>query len=390
MSLDKLHDLPEIVQQIILNSSALAPPPGTIPNLDHPPNQNALSLAVTTLCFSISTLAILIATYARYKRAKRPCYEDFFVLASYGLIVGVTYCLYEGQAGIGLFVHQWNVRVRDLAGAFYLVHVGSILYSVAIMLLKVAILLQWIRLFVPRETKGSFYWTSHLLLWMNVLLYSVIVITICASCKPFAKLWDPTLSGTCSADRGIIDIATAVTNLVSDVIILLLPQQIIWKLKLKTQRKIGIAFVFCVGILAIISAAFRMHASIRFFTSKDKTYQVSSAALWGIAELTCGVLIYCVPSIPGIIRDSRLFHKSFTAVELWMKSPLIQFRSWTSLKVRSKGGKAPQDSLSGSNQNDSIVSKSRDQAKAQLESHGSQAYDEYIHQFQPTRSQCIV
>ncbi|KAI0424306.1 hypothetical protein F5Y09DRAFT_353572 [Xylaria sp. FL1042] len=386
MSLDQLHDLPEIIQQIILNGPALAPPPGTIPNLDHPPNQNALGLAVTTLCFSISTLAILVATYAKLKRVKKPYYEDFF-----GLIVGVTYCLYEGQAAsVGLFVHQWNVRVRDLADAFYLVHVGSILYSVAIMLLKVAILLQWIRLFVPRGTKGSFYWTSHLFLWMNVLLYSIIVITICASCKPFAKLWDPTLPGTCSANREIIDISTAVTNLASDLIILLLPQQIIWKLKLKTQKNIGIAFVFCVGMLAIVAAAFRVHASIRFFSSKDKTYQVTSVALWGIAELTCGILIYCFPSIPGIIRDSRQSHKSFKSVALWIKSPLVRFRSWTSLKMSFKSEKDLPDNSCESNCNHSMVSKSGDQAKSRSENQSSYACNEDTQQFQPARNQCIV
>ncbi|KAI1131672.1 hypothetical protein F5Y10DRAFT_275404 [Nemania abortiva] len=380
MSLDQLHNLPEAAQQAILNGPALAPPPGIIPNLDHPPNQNALGLAVTT-----------ISTYAKLHGGKKPHYEHTFVLASYGLIVGVAYCIYEACTSVGGFVHQWDVRVRDLAHFFYIVHVGAILYSVAIMLLKIAILLQWVRLFVPRGTKGLFYLTSHSFLWINVLLYSVIVITICASCKPFAKLWDSTLPGKCSANREIIDIATAVGNLASDLVILVLPQPVIWKLKIKTQKKIGITFVFCIGIFAIISAAFRVYASVHFFKSKDKTFTVASVALWGIAELTCGILIYCIPTIPRIFKDSRLSLKSFIALVPWVKSPLVQIRSWTYSRQPSfRSEKLPLDSLCDPSYDDNTMSRRRGPEKAQLENQNSQAYGTDIQQPQPSWNQCIV
>ncbi|KAI8631911.1 hypothetical protein F5Y19DRAFT_422503 [Xylariaceae sp. FL1651] len=308
-----------MAQQAILNGPALAPPPGVRPNFDHPPNQNNLALAVTTICLSVSTTAFVLAAYAKLCCVKKVHFEDFIVLAGYGLIIGVGYCIYEVVSGVGAFVHQWNVRVRDLAHIFYFVHVGSILYSVAIMLLKVAILFQWIRIFVPRGTKGLFYWASLTLLVINVLLYSIIVITICASCKPFSRLWDKIVPGTCSANREIIDVATAASNLVSDFVILLLPQGVIWKLHVKRQKKIGITFIFLVGIFAIISAGFRVDASLRFFWSKDRTYQIATVSFWAIAELTCAILVFCVPSIPKIFRDSRSFIKIPTSLITWFK-----------------------------------------------------------------------
>ncbi|KAH8156063.1 hypothetical protein CIB48_g12184 [Xylaria polymorpha] len=76
MSLDQFHNLPEAAQQAILNGPALHPPPGTVPNLDNPPNQDRLGLAVTTLCLSVSTLAILLTAYAKFHRGKVPHYED--------------------------------------------------------------------------------------------------------------------------------------------------------------------------------------------------------------------------------------------------------------------------------------------------------------------------
>ncbi|KAI1358362.1 hypothetical protein F5Y08DRAFT_321958 [Xylaria arbuscula] len=364
MALDQLHNLPDYIQEVILNGPALAPPDGVIPNLVDRPNQNALGLAVVTICLSISTFAILLAAYAKLYGKKPFHYEDFFVLAGYGLAVGVAYCSYAGCSYVGFFVHQWNVRVRELAHTFYIVHVGSILYSVSIMLLKVAILLQWIHLFVPRGTKGSFYWTSYALLVMNVLLYTIVVLTICASCKPFARLWDPLLPGKCVATREAIDISTAVTNLASDVVILIFPQRVIWRLKIKPRKKIGIAIVFLVGIFAIISAAFRVYASVHFFHSKDKTYDVVPVALWGMAEMTCGILIYCIPVIPSVFKQWQISFKSFKAAMPWVKYPTRLHSSGGAEPIPGKES-LPPDSLWSPSYNDSMVSRGSNPAKTQ-------------------------
>lgn len=42
-------------------------------------------------------------------------------------------------------------------------------------------------------------------------------------------------------------------------------------------------------------------------------------ALWGISEMTCAMLIFCVPSIPKIFRDSRLSLKFPKALSSYLK-----------------------------------------------------------------------
>ncbi|KAI1345649.1 hypothetical protein F5Y01DRAFT_320551 [Xylaria sp. FL0043] len=320
MSLDQFHSLPEWLQQIILNGPALAPPPGVKPNLDHPPNLNPLGIAITTLCLAVSTIVFALAAYAKVFCVKKVHFEDSLVFASYVILGTLSLNLVTAPFTIGYFVHQWNARVKDLAPTLYLLHVGSLLYSVSIMLLKVAILLQWLRLFVPRGTKGSFYWTSYVLILANILLYSSIVISICVACRPYRRIWDETAPGKCGANREIIYIAGAVGNLISDIIITLLPQRVIWKLQVKTQKKIGIAFIFFVGLLTIIAGGFKVDASVRLYTDADKTYQTSAVAVWAIAEVTCVLLVYCVPAIPKIFRDSGKSMEFPTGLLSWLKS----------------------------------------------------------------------
>ena len=80
------------------------------------------------------------------------------------------------------------------------------------------------------------------------MFYVTVLIVGNVSCKPYAKLWDKTLPGNCR-DNDTLDLATAPVGFVSDVLILLLPHRIIWRLHMSTRKKIGIALIFAIGIM---------------------------------------------------------------------------------------------------------------------------------------------
>ncbi|KAI0555031.1 hypothetical protein F4679DRAFT_525800 [Xylaria curta] len=305
MSLDQLHFLPPAQQQAILNGPALVPPAGVVPNLDNPPNGNVLCLIIMTILLVIATLVFTLAVYAKLIHIKKLYVEDFFAFAGFVLYVALECCVFSLIAQFGLFVHQWNVRVKDLAGILYLVHIGSELYAICLVLMKSAILLEWVRIFVPRATRGVFYWICHILLWTNVVFYTVILISANLSCAPFAKLWDKTLPGNCSTNNNAYDVATASYNFISDVLIFLLPQRIIWQLHLKTEKKIGIAIIFAIGISACTAAAYRLYASIEFLQKADATYIIGDVALGAEAEAMCAILIFYVPTLPKAFKNVR-------------------------------------------------------------------------------------
>ncbi|KAI1394175.1 uncharacterized protein F4822DRAFT_39584 [Hypoxylon trugodes] len=314
MSLDNLYSLPAAEQQIILNGPALQPPDGVLPNFDNPPNRNALGIGITTLCLSIWTIAFLLRAYAKIFCMRKVEIEDYIAFAGFGLSIGFAYCAYS-VAKIGYFVHQWNVRVKDLTIIFYPVHVGSELYCVILMLYKAAILLEWIRIFVPRPSRTYFYWAAYTLLWVNILFYASVIIAGNVSCTPFAKQWDKTLPGTCRG-RESVDVSTASFNLASDLLIMGLAQSVIWRLKIPTKKKLGVAFVFAVGIAACIAAGFRLDASVKFVHLADATYGVCNVAVWASVEIMCATLIFCIPAMPKIFRDSPAT-KIATKLKTW-------------------------------------------------------------------------
>ena len=136
---------------------------------------------------------------------------------------------------------------------------ATCLYIVVICTAKAAILLQWLRIFVPNGIRNIFFWACHVTLWINVAYYVAMLILQNLRCTPIQRLWDPLVDGTCITDitsnmvpdavSGAIGLAAGSINVISDALILLLPQKVIWSLQLDNPRKLGVSVIFAMGLL---------------------------------------------------------------------------------------------------------------------------------------------
>ncbi|OTB06973.1 hypothetical protein M426DRAFT_9052 [Hypoxylon sp. CI-4A] len=133
---------------------------------------------------------------------------------------------------------------------------------------------------------------------INALFYTGMIVAINVACTPYRRNWDKTIPGHC-IDTKQLNLVSAIINLIIDVAILLLPQRVIWGLRISSfKKKVGISAVFAIGVGACVAAACRIYANVQWDRSRDMTYHFSSIALSAIAEITCGILILCVPSTP--------------------------------------------------------------------------------------------
>lgn len=128
-------------------------------------------------------------------------------------------------------------------------YVGWILYSVNMLFVKASILIEWSRIFVPRGTRNAFFWTCQALLLCNILYYTAIIIAENLTCIPRQRIWDPTITGgKCISAKNQL-VSSSVINVMSDLMILALPQKIVWKLQLSKRKKLGVSLIFAIGIL---------------------------------------------------------------------------------------------------------------------------------------------
>ncbi|KAH8157794.1 hypothetical protein CIB48_g10455 [Xylaria polymorpha] len=289
-------------QSIALNGSALPPPTGVLPDFANPPNSDSLTHGVLATVLIVTTAAIILALYGKAILLKKAHFEDGFALIAIISWVAYIGLLYTALVDHGFFIHQWNFRLRDIPGYLHPFYNGILVYFVTMALIKPAIVLEWKRLFVPRGTRNAFWWTCWIVAILNFIASIVMLFLNVFACNPREAFWNPLVEGTCTGALATIYIAPII-NLIVDIVILVLPQRVIWGLHLSWHKKIGVSFLFGLGILAVISTSFRIASAFNFAGSADQTYNVAGNYLWALAEMSAGILVYCAPAIPGAIKS---------------------------------------------------------------------------------------
>ena len=125
------------------------------------------------------------------------------------------------------------------------------MYGICIFLIKLSILLQYIQIFAPLNSRNAMFWTSQALIGTNFIFYFISTFLEIFSCTPIAKAWDPLISNGHCINILALNVAASSINSLSDLTILVLPQVSIWKLQMALKRKIQISGIFLIGSLSV-------------------------------------------------------------------------------------------------------------------------------------------
>ena len=130
---------------------------------------------------------------------------------------------------------------------------------------------------------------------------------ISVSCRPVARQWDVSVPGTCidtvpfyygmlfifssirCEDTNHAQTALAGTNLGFDIIIIILPLPVLWKLQLHRKEKLALTGIFALGFFVTIIQVGRIFSVQNLKTVTDSQGLIS----WSIIEVSLGV---CCPS----------------------------------------------------------------------------------------------
>ncbi|KAI1207268.1 uncharacterized protein F4807DRAFT_435074 [Annulohypoxylon truncatum] len=322
----------------VLSAPALQPPDGVTANFDNPPNHNVYAYVASIISMSFVAVFVFLRVYARVFYLKKVHIADFIGLAAFGTYLGFMHAIFTILFSTGYFVHQWDMRVKDLIAFDKMYFQGYMFYCATVLTIKSAIIIEWTFIFVPQHTRNAFYWICQVLLWFNILFYIAMMILPNVACHPHERLWNPLIPGTC-INTSISSTLVACFNFATDIVLLVLPQKVIWGLQMSIKRKLGISLIFLIGILASISAGFKVAASVPYYSSRDTTYTFAALALWSLAEITCGILIFCMPSIPKTISSIQLA-KLASSLKSWAGTSMEKLK-------RSRSGSASQVSWRG-------------------------------------------
>ena len=206
----------------------------------------------------------------------------------------------------GFYVHTWDLHNGDLVYPLYLILIYGCCYSAVLPLLKTAILFDWCHIFVPADPLHNVFWWGSVVLSAVQCIWGIACITLLnMQCRPHRAIWEFYLPSECYSLPSVM-LASATTQVVTDLFMMLLPQRIIWSLNLNWQRRAAISVVFGVGALGFISACFRLQKTVGFSRTSDTMYLIGPLLFWADGEMTCAFFIFSVTCLPKLLSNSTI------------------------------------------------------------------------------------
>ncbi|KAI1754179.1 cytochrome P450 [Xylaria castorea] len=302
-----------------LNGPALAPPDGVVPNFTNPPNEDALGIAVISICLVLATTAGLLRAYSRIIVTAKLRIEDckFLGLVAFAFYAALAWSIFVYIHYVGILVHQWNVQLKNLVEGAHSAFFTTFLYTFSMLFGKTAILVEWARIFViPGSKRNFFYVATRAMIILNVAIYTAFSLLFIFFCNPIEKSWMSWVHGHC-LDHRPHDIAIVSVNIALDLFILALPQKMIWSLNMSMHRRIGFSIVFSVGLLACGTAIGRAYLVTILDYQGDILYELSKTNLLAFVEVTCVLLVFCVPAIPRAFSEKTVLFRVVSTLRSW-------------------------------------------------------------------------
>jgi hypothetical protein len=185
-------------------------------------------------------------------------------------------------------------------------------------------MLQFLRIFVPANTRGASFWITHALIWINSLFYIGSALVETFSCRPMEKRWNPLITeGTC-INTLVVHPLSASFNFLLDAIVLVWTQRVIWSLHMTRERRVKIAVPFMAGVMyvhskapyvstptnlprALIFAGLRVFTSVKLNTTTDIAYWGAFMGLSTFSEVASGFLVLSLPVLPHLYKNMRKY-----------------------------------------------------------------------------------
>ncbi|KAL1870762.1 hypothetical protein Daus18300_005082 [Diaporthe australafricana] len=282
---------------------ALPPPPGTTSNFDHPESlKGAINMAIG-VSIPLTTIVFVLRMYVRIWIKGQWIGEDWLSLLAW---IGTIAYSSTGAATMAHHggEHQWDINRSQAKEAFYWFNVARVLYGITICMAKLAILCLYRRVFSVHR-RSQFDITVIGLMVLLVLFYVATVIIKIFECLPRARIWDPSVPGHC-IDMSMLLNVSGIFNTVTDLILVMMPFKVVWNLKLMTlKQKASVILAFTFGMCAPAFSLVGSVVRLRNTNDPDKTWVQPEIIMWGLAELTTGILCVCFPELGLLLKGEK-------------------------------------------------------------------------------------
>ncbi|KAF8542807.1 hypothetical protein BDD12DRAFT_789257 [Trichophaea hybrida] len=260
------------------------------------------ALLVTELVMiSVTLLIVGLRLYTRLHILGAIHSDDWWILLATGVLISLTAVHGVGvRNGIGK--HIYDITIDESNIALTMSYIGQILYVASLACVKISLLLFLQRIFpsvvMRRVLRG---------LLIFVLCFSVTNIYLFAFQCDTPEYYFSTIKATESKNGGVclapqvVYYPMAAINILTDVVIWLLPVPMIVNARLSRREKLGLLWVFLIGGIAVGASIVRPVYLHDIMEDGDPTWNMVNVSVWAMVETSVGILCTSIPVIKPLL-----------------------------------------------------------------------------------------
>ncbi|KAI9668934.1 MAG: hypothetical protein M1829_005246 [Trizodia sp. TS-e1964] len=276
-----------------------------------------VSDAVTFTLLALSTTTTLLRLYCRKFIARKVGLDDYLIAVAQCCGIVAAPCYHIKIISYSEFYYSLDLsKPIDLALYFSPVFVrmapfafaASLLYSAEIALVKLAIVAFYHRITPNRAHRYVLYFVAALIL--GFCLSHQLAFTFQLS--PTAAIWNRTIKTAVQRFKvEDLTLANGIFQILSDVVLLLLPIPILSSLQCSRRVKTGLFFVFSLGTFATAASAMRLYRSIYLQKASiiEAAYAGPILQLWTDFETNTALICANLPALSTLFQYVRKQYK---------------------------------------------------------------------------------
>ncbi|CEO58611.1 hypothetical protein PMG11_03322 [Penicillium brasilianum] len=211
------------------------------------PSDGGKTLIIVCVVLSVFQIVFVAARfYTRYMQRMRCGLDDYVMLIALAgsLAKAILFIVLVELAGLGYHIKNLTHPEEKVALVRKFFFVLELLdFPLCITPAKISILLFYIRIFCIRKFQILVYLVGSLVLAIGITVFFQTIF----QCSPVSYGWNPTVGhGTC-IDQTLFYEYISPFNILTGILILVLPLPFVWKLQAPKAQKVALTIVFFLG-----------------------------------------------------------------------------------------------------------------------------------------------
>ncbi|KAJ0302173.1 hypothetical protein COL516b_007224 [Colletotrichum fioriniae] len=255
-------------------------------------------------------LVVPLRLYARWTTMHRFEADDWIMMFCGAMfVVFVVVGQLAGHVAFGEDI--WMVDPDELTLGLKLFFIDESMYLACLGLTKISVLFFYLRIF-PNK---SFRWATYATMTYIIISTTVVLLMQIFQCIPFEFNWvgwKGDFGPHHCLDINALAFVAGGLSISHDLIILALPLPLLWHLNTSKRSKIGILFMFSLGIFVLITSCIRLRYIVSFTQSLNPTWDFTDPLIWSGLEASVSMIVVCLPALRILLK--RGWPKMFSTI----------------------------------------------------------------------------